>query len=554
MNPENSQFQRPIYGNYPPQQGQYIPPQGQYYAPQPYEAPPSTPPLRKAANSRDLIFAAIFALLLVLAANFYLWGGAGLGAAVVTSLTYIVALTYLAAHRCRVTLYGIVCGLAYLAGAASLVFSNHGFIKFLMSLCLMILGTVSIMEAMGLRSSKDSSYRTLGDFFYTAFGLSFGSIGRCVYALFHKETADSNENRKIGVVLVGVACALPILFIIVPLLMSSDAAFSGLFEKFSSDRLGEMVGSLIFGLFAALLIFGRLFSAPLMERKQKEATGTGGIVPAAICAFLSTIALVYVVYLFSQLAYFFNAFSGLLPEDFTVAEYARRGFFEMCAVCAINLFIIFLATLLCKKDKPTAPLAVRLISLFFCIFSLVLIATSLSKMFLYIDSFGMTRLRIYTSLFMLFLAVLFLAVSLRLFIWKIPYMKIAVVTASLLLIATCFANVDSIVAQYNVTAYKSGKLDSIDMGTLEILDRDSTVPWLLELTEDKNTSVANDATRILNYAFEDHFQTDAYWENAQYIRVYEDSKIDWRAYNTSYAKAHNLLRQWGKDKFTENKL
>ena len=537
MNPENSQFQSPVYGNYPPQQGQHIPPVEQYYVPQYQDVPPRTPPLRIAATTRDLIFATILALLLILAANFYLWGGAGLGAATVTSLTYISALVYLTAHRCRPTVYGIFCGLAYLAGSASLVFFNNGFFKFLLVLCLMVLGTVSIMEAMGLRRSKDSSYRSLGDFFYAAFALTFGSIGHCIYALFHKGTPEgSPKRRKIGVVLVGATCALPLLLIIVPLLMSSDAAFSGLLEKLAFDSIGEMIGSLILGLSAFVLIFGRLFSAPFMGRGQKEAAGSNGIAPAAICAFLAVIALVYVLYLFSQLAYFFNAFSGLLPKDFTVAEYARQGFFEMCAVCAINLLIIFLATLVCKKDKPMAPLSVRLISLFFCLFSLVLVATALSKMFLYIDSFGMTHLRIYTSVFMVFLAVVFLAVSLRLFIWKIPYIRIATVAASLLLIATCFANVDSIVAEYNVTAYKSGKLGSIDMDTLWMLDRDSAVPWLLELMDDNDPEVAEEAVRMLNFAQREHFLV-----RVDYVDNYENTPISLRSYNVVYARAHELL-------------
>lgn len=557
---ENYKF--PPQGQYIAKQGQYIPPQQQYYAPQmQHFAYPPQPaaqqsqrivPLHEAASVRDLIFAAILALLTVLSADFFLWGGAGLGAAISTALTFLAGAFYLAKHRRKITLYGIFCGLAYLAGAGSLIFSSGGFLKFLMALCLMILGTVCIMEVMQLRRSTDSSYRSLGDFFYAAFALTFGSIGRCVYALFHRENPEGRtEKRKIGVALIGAACALPLLFIIVPLLMSSDAAFSTLLEKLALDNLGELAGALIFGLFAFLLIFGRLFSVPYITRHKKEAGGTSGVMPAAICSFLGVIALVYLLYLVSQLAYFFSAFSGLLPEDFTVAEYARRGFFEMCAICAINLLIIFLATLLCKKDKPMAPLSVRLFSLFFCLFSLILIATVLSKMFLYIDSFGMTHLRIYTSVFMIFLAIVFLAVGVRLFVWKVPYIKIAVIAASVLLIATCYADVDSIVAEYNVTAYQTGRLETIDMDTLWALNRDSAVPWLLELTDDKDTNVADTATRMLESAFDAHFQVDNYWEGSQYRRIYEDTPIDWRAYNTSYARARKLLRQWGSDKFTE---
>ena len=528
------------FENYPNQKTPHYP------APQ-SQVPPQLrfSPLHRPGTRRDLIYAVVLALLTILAADFYLWGGAGLGAAVVTALVLLTGACYLMKHRKKLTAYGIYCGAAYLAGAGSLVFSNGGFIKFLVVVCLMILATVAIMELLQLRQNKDSSYRTLGDFFYAAFGLTFGSIGRCIYALFHRESKEGlPENRKIGIALIGVACALPLLLIIIPLLMSSDAAFSTLLERLALDNLGELFGALLLGLIAFVLIFGRLFSAPLAKREATEPRGTGGAAPTAICSFLGVIALVYVLYLVSQLAYFFNAFSGLLPEDFTVAQYARRGFFEMCAICAINLLIIFLATLLCKKDKPTAPLSVRLFSLFFCIFSLILIATALSKMFLYIDSFGMTRLRIFTSIFMVFLAVVFLSVVVRLFVWKVPYIKIAVVTASLLLITTCYANVDSIVAEYNVTAYQTGKLDSIDMDTLWGLNRDSAVPWLLELAHDENDYVSSEARTMLSYAYDDHFLVQEQVVVGYNNKVYEDQGIDWRAYNLVYAKAHRLLQEW----------
>ena len=143
---------------------------------------------------------------------------------------------------------------------------------------------------------------------------------------------------------------------------------------------------------------------------------------------------------------------------------------------------------------------------------------------------------------MIFLAVLFLAVSLRLFIWKIPYVKIAVATASLLLIATCFANVDSIVAQYNVTAYKSGTLENIDMDTLELLDRDSAVPWLLELMNDKDKEVSESAVIMLYYAQKEHFVVED-WSGELYEEKEQEKAPVLRSYNVVYARAHRLLKE-----------
>ena len=105
-----------------------------------------------------------------------------------------------------------------------------------------------------------------------------------------------------------------------------------------------------------------------------------------------------------------------LPKDFTVAEYARRGFFEMCAIVAINLGLIVLAAGLCRKEQGRVPGPVKGLALFLCVFSLILVATALSKMVLYMGSFGLTRLRVLTSVFMVFLGLVVAAEAVKLFV------------------------------------------------------------------------------------------------------------------------------------------
>ena len=48
----------------------------------------------------------------------------------------------------------------------------------------------------------------------------------------------------------------------------------------------------------------------------------------------------------------FSALAGKLPEAFTYAEYARRGFFELCQVSVWNLCILIMSDLFTsRKDK-----------------------------------------------------------------------------------------------------------------------------------------------------------------------------------------------------------
>ena len=493
------------------------------------------------AGKGDMICAALMAIFSVLCVDFYLWGNAGIAAAGAAAALFLTGAVYLVRKRRAFTVYGLFCGLCYLAGAVSLAVTDEPFSKVCTALAMIVFSALAIMEVMSLRRWKDGSFRSISDVCYTVFCLTFGRIGVACYALFHKSNAEGKlGRRKSGSVLLGLVLALPVLVILIPLLTSSDAAFENLLKQLAFRNFGEAFMSLLLGISLFLMLFGRLF-ALRGGAERRTATPSGrGIEPTVPTVFLSAISVVYLLYLVSQLAYFFNAFSGLLPDGFSTAEYARRGFFEMTAVCAINLLLLFLSNLLCRKTDGKTPLALRLLSLFLCIVSLVLGSTVLSKLMLYIRSFGMTRLRIVTSVFTVFLCGVFIAVAFRLFLRKTPYMKIALVIGALLLLSMAFVNVDRVVAGYNVEAYRSGVLESIDMDTLQALNSDASVPYLLELTNDENPEVAKRACAILSDYADKHYlivdsEVDGY-------RIVAD-RGDWRAWNLTTARAKALLRK-----------
>lgn len=518
-------------------------PQVFYYPePQPLQPPVHPPRLTpyRASTRRDMVFALLLVIFSILCADFYFWGGAGPAAGVATVCLLLTGAVYLWRSRKAVTAYGCFCCAVCLACALSLVFNDS--FKFLSVLTMILCAALAVLEFMQLRSHTDGSFRSIGDVCYVVFALTFGRLADGGYALFHKEGENgSPERRKTGSVFLGLVIAVPVLFIIVPLLVLSDAAFESMVNLLDFEHLSEFIGAAVLGLGLFLLLFGQLFSLPRCEREPAERSERRGVEPIVIVTFLSAVALVYVLYLFSQLAYFFSAFRGLLPESYSVAEYARRGFFEMSLLCAINLLIIFLSHLLCRKREEKAPLAVRLLCLFLCVFSLILAATSLSKIILYVDSFGMTRLRILTSIFTVLLIVIFLAVIFRLFCKKTPYMKITLIAASLLLLVTAYANVDRVIAAYNVGAYQIGKLSSIDMDTLEYLDSNAVVPYLWELTGDADQNVAQQAKVLLSARADSLYSIRYNVSNG----TFELGKplYDWRSRDLTTARAMALLEE-----------
>lgn len=537
---------QPYYGYNPPIPPQFQPPltpeQQQFQqAFQPVYQPPKQTAIRKPYFGTDrmgIVFALILLCLSVLCANSYIYAShPGLGASIFTVAIFFTLAVHLYKKRKAITFYGVFCCLAYLALAVS--FSVTGSHIFFVINALFVLSGVIYMEFMKQR--RYDGFRSIGDLCHTMFTLTFGRIHYGVYALFHRHDSDGTvQKRKSGGVLLGIAIAVPFLIIIIPLLILSDAAFENLFSNITLDTVGEIIVSLIFGMLVFTLLFGRALCIPREERKPVEkASSSGGMESVIIVTFLSMIAAIYAVYLFTQIAYFFNGFAGLLPKGYSVAEYARRGFFEMSIICAINLLIVFLANLLCRKTDAKTPRAVKLLSLFLCIFSLFLAATVLSKIGLYIHSFGMTRLRILTSLFTILLAVVFITVSIRLFRKNVPYMKIALVTATLLLLFATYADVDRLVAAYNIRAYQSGTLDSIDMDTISELSSPTVVPYVFELIDDDDFTVSENAKRILSRHADRLFTTN---QNEPYL-ITGRRNTDWRAWSYYESEATELLER-----------
>ena len=113
-------------------------------------------------------------------------------------------------------------------------------------------------------------------------------------------------------------------------------------------------------------------------------------------------------------------------------------------------------------------------------------------MFLYIEGYGLSRLRLLTQIIMLFLAVTTSVIMLWLFLPKLPYMKVILLCAMVIGAATLWTDVNTQVASYNVNAYLDGQYTAIDVKYLYQLG-DSAIPYLAQLAEeapDENIAIA----------------------------------------------------------------
>ena len=192
------------------------------------------------------------------------------------------------------------------------------------------------------------------------------------------------------------------------LLAKADKGFAQLAQSlFARQRfeLGSFFSTLLFSLPAGAYIYGLVVGTGREEPEEIRVRGNRiceGLeklraVPVQVwIALLGVFALLYGVFFVIQGRYLFGAFTRTLPEDFTVAEYARQGFFELCRVMVLN-FALLWAALRSAGESVKTHRGLRIAATVILVESLLLAVTAGSKLWLYIDCFGFTPLRLQSA-------------------------------------------------------------------------------------------------------------------------------------------------------------
>ena len=458
-------------------------------------------------GKKEALFALAILLCGVALCNFTLFGGFNLGFSIAAVAGVIFTFIYLLWSGCKPNAYSIALLVLSVAITAGFARSNDGFVKFILLHFLVLGVNLGLCVMAGQNRFQTGSAASLLDAPRTLFGLGIGRSSRAMSGLSHGLRRSGSVGQKGGAFLLGLCVALPVLAIMLPLLISADAAFDGLVSLLPDFEAKEFVVTLILAPFVAILLYNRGVALRHDEKEQFSASkGKKGVNAITVNTALGAVCFVYVAYLVSQLAYFSGGFSGILPKEFTMAEYARRGFFEMATLCGINLAVM-VAGLGVVRKECRAPLATRLLCLFVGVVTLFLVATASAKMFMYIGSYGLTRLRVLTQIIMLFMALTTGIVMVWLFVPKLPYMKAVLLIAMVIGTATLWADVNTQVARYNVDAYLSGKLEQVDFRHLMSLNG-SAIPQITRLAEEApDEEVAKMAKQFLEnhlpYSHED---------------------------------------------------
>ena len=229
---------------------------------------------------------------------------------------------------------------------------------------------------------------------------------RCVIFALKSKKERGVSAGAIAVAVLAAFAALVLLVLAMTQLSAADDTFGELIDDLRLTLTLDLdetwfyrllaslpVGAYVFGLLAGLGrrtpedMRGR--GAAVMDRLPKLRTVPAGIWAAALGLFSA----LYLVFFFVQGRYLFGAFTRTLPESFTVAEYARQGFFELCRVMAINFTLFWLVTRTARQNQKL----IRWMAAALLVQSMLFAVIAISKLALYIDCFGLTPLRVQST-------------------------------------------------------------------------------------------------------------------------------------------------------------
>ena len=434
-------------------------------------------------------FETLFAWLLLLF-GYYFWRLSPMwekpvAAALLCVSIYAFTFLIMLRGRCRFSLTSsLVLLSAALALLAALLWDNefHAFLCFFY----LILAYAYLVCAVTGNSLEGSWSDLIGaDLIRACFLFPFSSFGKLFPALIPQK--GKGVGGMLLKLLLGLALAVIPTFIAFSLL-SYDEGFTALMEKLfrvEAEDPTENIIYFLFGIPVAMYVFG-LYLSSVRGRPNKRAEAEAirdraekrRVLPLlSAAAAVLPLLLVYIIFFVSQWEYYVSAFSRLHPENLGYADYAREGFFQLCAVAALNFLVLLALSRYVRRGFESLR---RALCVILALFTLVLTVTAVSKLWLYVTRFGLTPDRYHAAWFMLLLTILFIIVLIKQFCPRFKAVPLAMAATVVLFLLLVLPGSNRVIAHHNVERFLDGRAKHIDLYYLYELGNDA-VPDILRL-------------------------------------------------------------------------
>ncbi|WP_443070374.1 DUF4153 domain-containing protein [Streptomyces sp. QHH-9511] len=338
-----------------------------------------------------------------------------------------------------------------------------------------------------------------------------------------RDRADGSRGRwGPAVRTTGVAVVLLVVF--GALFAGADAAFAdllgALIPDLSLDQTPWRLSFFLLGLFGAIAV-ARTAAAPLRWDRMVIPPGRARArwewaLP------LIVLNLLFAAFNAVQLGVLFGGYDKVLAETgLTYSEYARQGFWQLLTATLLTLVVIGLALRWAPRADARDRTLVRAVLGTLCVLTLVVVASALRRMDLYVDAYGLTRLRVSVAAMEIWLGVVILLIMAAGILGARLLPRALAVSAAVAVVAFGVVSPDALVAERNVERYD--RLGKIDLPYLEGLSADA-VPALDRLPEPQRSCALLDIEARLRGDDGGWYATS--WSEARARAILADRGID----------------------------
>jgi len=246
-----------------------------------------------------------------------------------------------------------------------------------------------------------------------------------------------------------VVLSVVLLLVFGALFVAADAVFADWVDSLTPDvSLPELPGRLVLGTFIAGGTLAAAYVA-LSRPRVDEIRPTAGpdrgrfewLVP------LLVVDAVFALFLIAQATVMFGGHDYLRrTTGLTYAEYVHQGFGELTVATALTLTVLGWVAGRSRpgRDRTLAAGALG-------IMTLIVVASALYRMAVYMDAYGFTRLRLLVSVFEGWLGVVLIVVLIAGVVGSRHVVPVAVRLGAAALLALALANPDAWIAEHNLS-------------------------------------------------------------------------------------------------------
>lgn len=263
---------------------------------------------------------------------------------------------------------------------------------------------------------------------------------------------DNSQIRKVDIkkLTTSILIVLAVVGVVIILLASADSIFAEMFSGIGNIITNLNVPNTIniiirLAIIVAVYFLILSFILKLQNQKHKELKqlkNIGDKYDFTLKLLLIALNLVYVVFCYIQISSLF----AKMNVNIDYATYARTGFFQLMFVSFINFAIILIS----NKFNSNKEKIIKVLNIFLVIFTIIIILSSMFRMYMYETEYGLTYLRTFVYIILLTELAIFVPTTIYILNEKFDFIKTAFIIILSVYCLINFANIEKIIISKNI--------------------------------------------------------------------------------------------------------